>query len=277
MWRSYKAFVTTTLQVPINHQVRDLEYWQKKIFTTGVLYAIPLSILTLIASVSIETRSGSWLIPGFEIISTIAFATIAVGPGLSLNMRKSLVAAIVAFVAVALAIFFGEFSVCCIYLLSLSVFVALVYSNRTAYLMVAFNALVLIGFALAIRYHLFNMHLVMDTTFDRWLVYSLNFLLMNIIVVGLVRQIINGLVRTTAAIQQQNEKLKEIAYIQSHVIRLPLTRIMSISELINLEYKGHVDPELLNYLNVSTSELDAVIRDVVSRSEEVLSHKLENE
>lgn len=283
--------------------------------------------------------------------------------------------------------------------------------------MVLFNFFVLISFALVIRYHVFNMHLVMDTTFDRWMIYSLNFVLMNVIVVGLIRQILNGLVRTmrkeawlfkelqkemgriaelnnnlqtskedyktlfshsplpklifdidslkflqvnlaavevygftepefvemkltdihpsdhtnemirqvlkddstgalspyktlhvgkdgrlihteirrsnitfkgkkarmitstdiskqvafTAAIQQQNEKLREIAYIQSHVIRLPLTRIMSISELINLEYQGHVDTELLKYLDVSTAELDAVIRDVVIRSEEVLS------
>jgi PAS domain S-box-containing protein len=417
IWRSYKAFVVATIQLPIDHQVRDIDFWQKKIFTTVVLYGIPLSFLTLVPSVYLESRSGSWLTASFEIFSTIAFSLIALGPGLSLKMRKLLSVSIVAFVAVALPIFFGEFSVCCTYLLSLSTFVALVYSNKTAYLMVLLNFLVLISYAFIIRYHVFNLHLVMDTTFDRWIVYSLNFVLMNVIVVGLIRQILNGLVRTirketwllkelrkemariaelnhtlqtskedyktlfshsplpklifdidtlkflqvnlaavevygftepefvemkltdihpadhtnemirqvlkddntgpllpyktlhvgkdgrlihaevrrsnitfkgrkarmitstdiskqvafTAAIQQQNDKLREIAYIQSHVIRHPLTRIMSISELINLEYQGHVDPELLKYLDVSTAELDAVIRDVVIRSEEVLS------
>lgn len=82
-------------------------------------------------------------------------------------------------------------------------------------------------------------------------------------------------VKFIEAIQQQNEKLKEIAYIQSHVIRLPLSRIMSISELINLEHKDQINPELLNYLNVSTAELDSVIREVVNKSEEVFSKKFD--
>ena len=267
----------------------------------------------------------------------------------------------------------------------------------------------------AIRYHSFNVHQVINTTFDRWVIYSLNFTLMNLIVVALIRLLLNGLGRTmrkeawlfntlqkemeqtailnghlqtseedyktlffhspspklifdidtlkflqvniaatevygyneeefsgmsltdlhpensadlnqissndgvgpllpyitahlgkdgrkihtevrrsnitykgkrarmivttditqrlkfTDAIQQQNDKLKEIAYIQSHVIRLPLARIMSISDLINLEYADRVDSELLKYLNVSSKELDLVIRDVINKSEKVLS------
>jgi hypothetical protein len=46
---------------------------------------------------------------------------------------------------------------------------------------------------------------------------------------------------------------------------------MSISELINLEYDGHVDSELLSYLNVSATELDNVVREVIKKSEKVLS------
>lgn len=75
----------------------------------------------------------------------------------------------------------------------------------------------------------------------------------------------------TNAIQEQNTKLREIAYIQSHVIRVPLARIMSISELIDMEYSGVVDTDLLTYLNVSASELDVVIRDVVDKSAEALA------
>jgi hypothetical protein len=55
------------------------------------------------------------------------------------------------------------------------------------------------------------------------------------------------------------------------VIRVPLARIMSISELIGMEYNGVVDVDLLNYLNISASELDVVIRDVVNKSAEALA------
>jgi light-regulated signal transduction histidine kinase (bacteriophytochrome) len=67
----------------------------------------------------------------------------------------------------------------------------------------------------------------------------------------------------TEDIQEQNNKLKEIAYIQSHVIRLPLARIMSILELINLEYEGHVNSDLLDCLNVSTTNIQFYYQNVL--------------
>jgi PAS domain S-box-containing protein len=417
VWRSYKSYVEATIQFTSNQSVQDIESWQEKLFTTGVLYALPLTLLAVIPCVYLELGYlGSMFRVGFEIMAATAFAFLVLIPGLSLKLRKSLIVLLVALFAIALVILFSAFNLGCIYLLSLSTIVALLYSNRIAFISVAFNFLVLIGFALITRYQVFNMHLMVYTTFDRWVIYSLNFMLVNLIVVALIRQILNGLVLTmqkeawlvnelqkeveqtaslnrhlqtseedyktlffqspspkfifdtdtlnflqvniaatdvygyseqdflgmkltdihpedsadvtnrikyndttgpllpyitvhlgkdgrqihtevrcsnitykgkrarmiittditqglkfTDAIQQQNNKLKEIAYIQSHVIRLPLARIMSISELINLEYAGHVDSELLNYLNVSTAELDKVIRDVVKKSENILS------
>jgi PAS domain S-box-containing protein len=413
IWRSYQSYVEGAIQFSSNHSVREIEYWQEKLFTTGVLYALPLTLLMLIPCVYLELGSlNSMFIPSFEIITAAAFTFLVLAPGLSLKLRKLLVVLLVALISIALFIFFREFSMGCIYLFSLSALVALIYSNKIAFITVAFNFLVLVCFALAIRYDVFNLHEVINVTFDRWVIYSLNFILMNLVVVALIRQLLNGLARTmrkeswlfnklqkeveqtahlnrhlqtseedyktlffqspspklifdidtlkflqvniaathvygyndeeflemkltdihpedsaditnritnddttgpllpyitvhlgkdgkqihtevrrsnitykgkrarmiittditqrlkfTEDIQEQNNKLKEIAYIQSHVIRLPLARIMSISELINLEYEGHVDSDLLGYLNVSITELDKVIRDVVKKSE----------
>jgi PAS domain S-box-containing protein len=413
IWRNYKSNVEAALQFDSHHSVRDIEYWQDRLFTIGLLYALPSTLLVLIPCVYLEFGStGSLFRAGFEIVVGATFTFLALVPGLSLKLRKAMVVLLVALFSVGLAILFRDFSLGCIYLLSLSTLVALLYSNRIAFISVLSNFLFLAGFAVVIRYHVFNMHLIINSTFDRWVIYSLNFILLNLIVVALVRQILNGLMhamrketwlfnklqeeveqtaflnshlqaseedyktlffqspspkfifdmetlkflqvniaatdvygyneqeflemkvtdlhledsvditkkntaesplpyiaihrgkdgrqihtevrrsnitykgksarmiittditqrlRFTDAIQQQNDQLKEIAYIQSHVIRLPLARIMSISELINLEYAGHVDSELLNYLNVSATELDNVVREVIKKSEKVLS------
>jgi len=65
------------------------------------------------------------------------------------------------------------------------------------------------------------------------------------------------------AIETQNEKLKEISWMQSHVIRAPLSRIMG---LINLLNEVNQSPEELNkiadYIQTSAFELDKVIRDI---------------
>jgi len=410
IWSAYKSYIESVIQVPPNDLVQDIEYWQKKLFSSGVLYALPLTLLILIPCVYIEIQFGSMVIAGVQLIATTIFAFIALAPQLSLNLRKTLLVFMVACISIALELSYGEFSMGSIYLFSLSAFVALVYSNTSVYMMVAFNFLVFASFAIAIRFHLFGLHQVINTPFDRWIVYSLNFMMMNLIVAMLIRKILNGLNQTmrkeailfkklqkeleqsatlnlnlqaskedyktlffcspnpklifdmqtlqilqvnsaacqvygyteqefldlklpmlypehwtaaelpdhtsepyrtehigkggkyihtelrhrkinfkgkkagmiistdigqqlqfTNAIQEQNAKLREIAYIQSHVIRVPLARIMSISEVIGMEYNGVVDVDLLNYLNISASELDVVIRDVVNKSAEALA------
>ncbi len=70
------------------------------------------------------------------------------------------------------------------------------------------------------------------------------------------------------AIEQQNTKLKEIAWFQSHVVRAPLARILGLSNLIN-ESQNDEKEELLRYLNISALELDEVINEIVIRTEEV--------
>lgn len=65
------------------------------------------------------------------------------------------------------------------------------------------------------------------------------------------------------AIEAQNRKLKEIAWMQSHVIRAPLSRIMGLISIIR-DSKGSTEErdEMLGYLMTSAHELDKVIRNI---------------
>lgn len=72
-------------------------------------------------------------------------------------------------------------------------------------------------------------------------------------------------------IEEQNEKLKEIAWLQSHVIRAPLSRLMS---LINVIKDDDIDPkdkdDYLMHVLESAKELDTIIKDVVSKSQQII-------
>lgn len=72
------------------------------------------------------------------------------------------------------------------------------------------------------------------------------------------------------AINQQNQKLLNIAWMQSHIVRAPLARLMSITDLINMQ--GVADKEILQLLKESAEELDLVLRQIVAQSEQVRSH-----
>jgi len=60
-------------------------------------------------------------------------------------------------------------------------------------------------------------------------------------------------------IEDQNKKFKEIAWIQSHLVRAPLARIMGLVELLKNFVPGDDKDELLEHLTNSAKELDSII------------------
>lgn len=74
------------------------------------------------------------------------------------------------------------------------------------------------------------------------------------------------------SIENQNNRLREIAWIQSHVVRAPLARLMGLMNVIDSQEEDDLMElkKLLTMLRKSAEELDSVIRDIVGRSEGLL-------
>ena len=69
-------------------------------------------------------------------------------------------------------------------------------------------------------------------------------------------------------IEIQNEKLKSIAWTQSHVVRAPLARILSIIHLIEGLKESSEDIFFwLSQLKASTNEMDGVVKKIVEQSQ----------
>ena len=76
--------------------------------------------------------------------------------------------------------------------------------------------------------------------------------------------------KNAEALEKQNERLKEISWMQSHVIRAPLARIMGLIPLINDLKENNIElDKMLNYLIVSAHELDDVIGDITDKTKVV--------
>lgn len=71
------------------------------------------------------------------------------------------------------------------------------------------------------------------------------------------------------AIEDQNTKLKEIAWIQSHLVRAPVVRILALIDLLKEDKECADQPELLSYIYESTRELDTIIKDIVDKSQKI--------
>lgn len=67
-------------------------------------------------------------------------------------------------------------------------------------------------------------------------------------------------------IEEQNKKFKEIAWIQSHLVRAPLARVMGLVDLLKNFKPGDQSKELLLHLERSARELDSIIINIADRT-----------
>lgn len=64
-------------------------------------------------------------------------------------------------------------------------------------------------------------------------------------------------------IEQKNKQLQEIAWIQSHIVRAPLARMMGLIELITHHTGTDIDKQkMLEHIVSTAHELDGIIRDI---------------
>lgn len=76
--------------------------------------------------------------------------------------------------------------------------------------------------------------------------------------------------RYISKIKQQNKKLSDIAWIQSHTLRAPLVRMMGLIEVMEEEYKiEEGQKEIILNLKSSCHELDGIIRDILKKADRI--------
>lgn len=74
-------------------------------------------------------------------------------------------------------------------------------------------------------------------------------------------------------LKSQNEKLYEIAFLQSHQVRVPVANIQGLYSLFN--FKNHADPvnvEIFEKLKTAADNLDSIIHEIVQKT-----HKLKSD
>nr|WP_294946983.1 response regulator [uncultured Mucilaginibacter sp.] len=80
------------------------------------------------------------------------------------------------------------------------------------------------------------------------------------------KKIATALQEYIKAIENQNDRLKEISWIQSHIVRAPLARIMGLIPLITDTADADERATMLKFLLLSANELDEVIRSITDKT-----------
>ena len=72
----------------------------------------------------------------------------------------------------------------------------------------------------------------------------------------------------TKELERKNEQLSEYAYINSHVLRAPVARIMGIFELFDKSVDNQIEQEIMRHFKLSVEELDNITLQIKQAIEE---------
>jgi PAS domain S-box-containing protein len=72
------------------------------------------------------------------------------------------------------------------------------------------------------------------------------------------------------SVEEQNKTFREISWMQSHMVRAPLARIMGLLPILPTATDDKDRDEIIKYLNVSASELDNIIRQITEQSTRII-------
>jgi len=79
--------------------------------------------------------------------------------------------------------------------------------------------------------------------------------------------------KNLAAIELQNTALREISWIQSHVVRAPLARMMGAIALLEIkDDTGVSQEEIMEIVITSANEIDKTVREISAKSAEANIH-----
>jgi PAS domain S-box-containing protein len=79
---------------------------------------------------------------------------------------------------------------------------------------------------------------------------------------------ITDIINYIKEIEDQNKRLREISWTQSHLVRGPLSRILGLVNLMTLDKEQASNEELLPLLQKSASDLDDVIKEIIRKTRE---------
>jgi signal transduction histidine kinase len=277
IWNKYTSRIRQNILVS-SEENKDLKYWRDDMFSNTIIYIIPLSIIALIPSLFWAFESKLHIMIWIDLLSVIAALFIGLKKGIKIKQRKLLFIGTVYFLSFSLIYFVGLNST--LYLLAACFLSTFIYTFKNQYTPALINFYISVFYISAYYLNLTPTQRIDFKSSELFAVFA-NLIFLSFLICSLVPKLFNGLdesfknnIKHTKKIEKQNEVLKEITWIQSHVVRTPLSRIMAICNL--LKENDNTEEEktfLMENIIISSNELDDIIKEIVAKSENIHSVK----
>lgn len=243
-------------------------------FSNTIVYTIPLCLIALVPSLIWAFDSNYFTMFIIDLSCVAVLITIGFKRGIDIKIRKLLFVSTVYILSSFLIYYVGLNS--SLYLLAACFLSTFIFSFKNQYTPALLNLFISVSY---IFLHYFNIITFHNNNFgysELFAVFS-NLIFISFLVCSLVPKLFKGLedsfkekIKHTKKIEKQNTILKEITWIQSHVVRTPLSRLMAITNLLkDTDITEEERIFLLENIMTSSVELDNIIREIVLKTESV--------
>jgi signal transduction histidine kinase len=208
-WNAYKNYVGHIILPKTEGDYKDISYWRNRVFCDVITYLTPVSIVALVPSVFMAFNVGLIKVGISDLIAFFSLIAIMTVRSFSLSTRKMMFFINFYILAVVLLYYHRSSPSGMLFLLTLTVIIAIIYSPKSAYYSVLLNTI--ICFALGIGICLgINVPAVKESGAGSWFAISSNLLLVGLVCSQCLNLLLNGLDTTMRAKNLSEANLKAI-------------------------------------------------------------------
>lgn len=210
IWSAYKSLIENTLLAGSRHNVTTISYWRDKLFTSIITFFLPSCLIALLPGVYLSVISNQFLIGTADVVAATLILFISIYRHISINTRKAFFIGILYCLSIVLVLSLGMLGPALVYLLALSVLVAVIMPGRWGYIAATLNTAICIACAVIIYFHPFSSALN-NYNLGTWVAVSSNLVFLSFVLVSLINHAIAGFDRTLKTeVQLNQEKLRTL-------------------------------------------------------------------
>ena len=174
----------------------DLTFWRNKLFSTTIIYLLPLSLIALVPGLYWSLKIDMYAIALIDVLTVTCIVIIGFVPNIKLVVRKVIFISSAYLFSFAILYFVGLKGPGLIYLLTTCIFSILIFSTNYVYWSAWLNTFICAIFALLIRYNLIPQADIPKQNVGEWIAVSTNLIFLSFLCVALIPRLFKGLQKT---------------------------------------------------------------------------------
>lgn len=282
LWNAYKKTVNNNCNATSLSADETVGYWRNMLFSTTVIFLLPLCFIALIPSLFLITYENQEYITLLHFLTIGVMCFIAFTPRVNITARK-LSFSFTIFVFSTILNFFASPSSgsVLVYFLAACIYSIIIFENKYAFWwshLVLFIS-VLFGFAIYFKLSDFSYNVDMSSV-NEWVAVSANLIFLCYLSSALIPKIFMGienyiqeqnrlkteLEKSKMNLLTKNEELEQYAYVASHDLQEPLRMVSSFMEKLKIKYADQLDDKGLQYIHFATDgayRMKQIIQDLL--------------